>query len=1544
MSQIASPSSQAPIATTVTGSPFHDAIHEFASQFGKKRPPSFLKEFNAGNHIYDTQVQLVMVDMSERKYNTRAKRIINSIIEVMRDYSNILNTLSQADPMPSALIWSSLKTGIDCLGRHKDLQTHMQTHLTRLTDQMQRLSDYRELFGQSSAMQEYLKNSYLNILRFWAKVDEQCNRPSFVQAMRSLASFDLKKLDVILDDMKMDEDNIAKLVPTVQERIRRGEHEDATEERRKALDTISMWIDEQRELHKRVDEEKRTRRKREALQWFRGSSTLNERNYRRQRDGESVLLDDTYSWLMNDHTFEGWMDSYSQQRTIWLKGDPGTGKSVTCSFAVKALRGRVPSAAIAYHYYNFDEQVSSATVYRNLIEQLWDQLYTQKDDVSDSIYNIISSQSDNVLTLYELLRLIISELASTYILIDGLDEECGPDQERWREAKDVLNGLTNLTKDTSSLVKLWCSSQDRRCVHDYLTSFPTVTLDAAKNSVGIATFFEDMMPSLKDSELDPGTKALLLQDLQSRASGNFLWANLMVDSVSDAISPSDLQRRVQEGLPERIEEYYAQKVGRIAGQQRQIVSRILSCIVHAKRPLIVEELCEATGIFSVKWGENLSPGHPLFRERIVELCAPLVKVQELGEASSKNVCTLTHSSVRDFLLKNPEILNGPLSYDTQDAISPEVLAWATLKYLFQPRYKRLLRMNEAKSTFVTADGEDVMDQHLLSYAAKYWDKHLDALEGNDTLFKHVEQFVRSKQFITTIQVQCLFIEGLFSFWISATQPWVGLNLRRTFPHWFSSQHENGKVLSKQYYHAIGEWGSFLNEYASATGRFPGQLDHCLWRTLPPGNFLRNFPSQHKSFNFAERGGCPQVGLCRFWDSVDGACDRLQVFRLEKLDEEQKLVKIVCQTWEMQAGHSPKLRKDQAFSVPTQSLDIYERPLTVNIQGRPIPITSSTDQKFLRIASQIFMASEDGNYQEMTDLPHNDQYFEEVASRERYLAIARRRTITSNEVQSSGLADDVVLDFGKIYATMVDTFASASSTPDQASRESWRAGSSNASPASSRTSLSLMAESTSEDNASVKVEDDLLSSDWSSDSDGWSSESMSARESWSEGSTEPHSDETEDEDQWNDYASDDAELNILDSLSQASAHSLKLSDEEAEHESSESDTEDRPVDQSTIADGSKEDEEASSVHLSSAATSDRSSMGHYASADNSSTASFSSRDFTEDSDSDADANADGGAVALDALLGRGHRSTKASAKHERGQLVIYDTSRSNSQPIFRFDYPCHDVLLDSPPIFHPLKDLVVWPLGGREILFADFRQKTYYTRYLRCSSPRSCHVFIQGRFSVCGTYLHLAALEARLETEENSLSCTLQVSTHRLSAGKTTRSPPRLIHRIAVPLGDATTFSSGRMPYNLTWSAEYIYATASTTQLRVTRVPLFRKRGDKTQQSHVLSCSVFFPVSASERNIRFFPPRPGAKAQNQATVIIGSHSPLPMGGMLIPRHTISPPIGCFVDLEKDNVAWEPIEEKQSQEGDQRQIRMGGQLQAKFEKFDRTDDCDIVPYIF
>ena len=153
---------------------------------------------------------------------------------------------------------------------------------------------------------------------------------------------------------------------------------------------------------------------------------------------------------------------------------------------------------------------------------------------------------------------------------------------------------------------------------------------------------------------------------------------------------------------------------------------MFSFVAFAKRPLRLSELYELICIYSSENPKAIDlrkkPGNI---EKLFNV--PLIELQQDPRAPTNPLCRLPHSTVKDFLLDNPNVLD-------HHPIDPWIIARACLLYLSQDRYAGLLHASqpqaasgdqgEARWFTVGAVQEDIADHQLLTYAAKYWDKRM----------------------------------------------------------------------------------------------------------------------------------------------------------------------------------------------------------------------------------------------------------------------------------------------------------------------------------------------------------------------------------------------------------------------------------------------------------------------------------------------------------------------------------------------------------------------------------------------------------------------------------------------------------------------------------------------------------------------------------------------------------------------------------------------------------------------------------------------------
>lgn len=94
----------------------------------------------------------------------------------------------------------------------------------------------------------------------------------------------------------------------------------------------------------------------------------------------------------------------------------------------------------------------------------------------------------------------------------------------------------------------------------------------------------------------------------------------------------------------------------------------------------------------------------------------------------------------------------------------------------------------------------------------------------------------------------------------------------------------------------------------------------------------------------------------------------------------------------------------------------------------------------------------------------------------------------------------------------------------------------------------------------------------------------------------------------------------------------------------------------------------------------------------------------------------GNLTFDEEEGQATRTRERPARRlsERASMInaslsVYDIRSGQPVRLFHFQQDLPVILYSSPPTLHPSKSLVAWPLGGGDVLFADYLANTYFIR-------------------------------------------------------------------------------------------------------------------------------------------------------------------------------------------------------------------------------------------
>ncbi|KAH7104372.1 hypothetical protein BKA62DRAFT_504918 [Auriculariales sp. MPI-PUGE-AT-0066] len=1542
------------VSSSLKFSTFDRALQEYIDKLPKDKHSKQLKFIELCRDTTGVTPQSIndLIQQEEAKHNISGpvRRLFKRITSALADYSAVIGQLVSAQPLPLAIIWGALKVVVESAARCRNMFEVMKDELQALADQIQRITDYEDLYGDSDAMQRYFFCSYTNMIRFWHRVHKECHRSSISTVGQSLTSASTKKLFGIVNDLKRDVEAIAQEASVCQAKLDNIEYTDAQKERAaasKERDIQSAWREKQSaqnylELCGMI---------RQFLTPWQAESANSSRhflNLQNQHPG-------TCNWLAEDAVFQAWTDTECPVHPILsLSGPLGCGKSVLSSFAIRHVESR---AAVAFYFCQFFQPCDSVhELLRLLALQLFNAYFARKLPVdSDLCHQVLCSTTpDQIQTL---IRELVMNLTPAYFFFDGLDEAQGPSQTH---VAVVLDVLIRLCDEFPGRLRLWCTRRRQMravdCYHTCVRPRPHFALEISNHTAAdVVRFIQSKFETIRDrfgaaaadglSEQDQELVAVAENYLVSRAQGNFLWAKLMVqdfdgeDRIEDVF---ELLRRVVGNQPKELSGIYKSKFCRIKPDDRKVAAKVIAIIAFARRQLCVKEIRDALLQVTTR-GKKSASDSDLLKLSITTFLSKytaLIEVdQETSEPGPDSFCRLAHSSVLEFLLENRTVLGEERALQ----ITSYTIADACLVYLARPIYSQLLQkhvQDDGSPMWVDSTDRPMNDHYFAQYSAKYWSRHLEEVEPEKALQTRVASFVESTNFETCIQMQMLWVQGKFDLYSVCGR----LCLLRIFPSWFIRPPNPGRKWSavskhwENYRTLLHDWRGLLScggchdrEVECKHVDHRGEIDRLWWAALGPDHIFSHFHSRYTSFRLIDKA--QHTTKFDKDERYEALCWKKQCFTTLRLSQwnwtTHKLI-FVCQHWSRgDSSVVPSLEMTQVIETneAVTNWRLYTKHSvedSFNLVARPTMF--SEDGGLLRIGAQVFSLTDDGRYQPLflgepgSSFP---SYFEEFSRRDGFISIASRAHTAAEELQMQyreleGIGADL---------SRLESFA-----------------------------YSQTGQPVGEDSDDEGEDDEERAFNALSDSESDNDADDEGYESWSEGST--------------DYGDNDNRIESeLDDV---------LSDESASNTESEQEVEDdiQSTHASEVGHPAGNDEDANSDSSEDPPPLPPSAfIDHIA--------------RNSDDEDVLDGSKLTGGLLGDFQHGRptlSWRNAQQSKNEPQMMLSIFDNSiKSPAKRIFQFSHPLPFMLYASPPAFHPHQPLLAWPLGAGDVLFVDFVAKTYFMRKIRSSAPRTRAVAVKLHFSACGRYLHVASLEAQTNSniqkrkvksfEKHSpadsqdlpeLQLNLLLLTCRLSLHKTTRCPPVLVHRVKISVGTCKKLSVSRLPITFTWTEQDLYVTHSTPHLRVLRLALFHDANDSVQGHNVLvpRNRTFLPDTAAKRDVYFLPGSNGEETPGSgsrpAVVVVGAETragdialidkPFEVGFTTAAevadsvsdgvgaRGFLAPPVGCFL-TEEDLGGWmRADEEVPVQKG-----RGVGKFDPRKEKFDPVEDCDVEPYL-
>ena len=422
------------------------------------------------------------------------------------------------------------------------------------------------------------------------------------------------------------------------------------EESRKSLDDILSKIQKlvsiarsQRDILERTEQRLSDAEDRHCKDTLQSTDPTLDKS--RIQDEKGGLLRDSYCWVLDNAGFRTWRDTRWEGELLWIKGDPGKGKTMLlCGIIDELSKMDMHDTNISFFFCQAaNSRINNATaVLRGLIYMLVQQQPSLITHVRDG-----SFEGENA--WFALLRafnkiLEDPELRNTYLIIDALDE-CTAD----------LSRLLDLLVQKSSAcprIKWIVSSRNWPSIEKDLDSTTQTELCLELNegtlSAAVDSFIRYKINKLAEkNKYSSEVRDAVQNHLVLNSSGTFLWVALVCQELTN-VSRRNVRKKL-ENFPAGLDQLYKRMLEQIsASDDAELCKSLLSVITTVYRPITLDELASCMDL-----PEDVTDDYEALVE-VIGLCGSFLALR--GRS-----IFLIHQSAKDFLQKGfDEVFHGEL--------------------------------------------------------------------------------------------------------------------------------------------------------------------------------------------------------------------------------------------------------------------------------------------------------------------------------------------------------------------------------------------------------------------------------------------------------------------------------------------------------------------------------------------------------------------------------------------------------------------------------------------------------------------------------------------------------------------------------------------------------------------------------------------------------------------------------------------------------------------------------------------------------------------
>jgi hypothetical protein len=363
---------------------------------------------------------------------------------------------------------------------------------------------------------------------------------------------------------------------------------------------------------------------------------------KRIQETKGGLLAGSYRWVLDNSTFRQWQQN-PHRRLLWVKGDPGKGKTMLLCGIIHELQSSLPESALLAYFFcqATDSRINNATaVLRGLLYMLVSQQLSLVSHVRkkhDHAGKALFEDANAWIALAEIFSDVLRDpqLRPTYLVIDALDE-CVTN------LPELLHFITKQSA-TSSSVQWILSSRNWPEIEQQLEQTGnrinlSLELNAESVSVAISVFIDHKVTQLaQQKKYDQTTQDAVLKQLTLNSEGTFLWVALVCEDLKKTAKRHVL--KALDSFPSGMDALCERMLQQVnMSDDAEICKHVLALTALLYRPVTLKEL-----VVLAEPLEDIADEAEVWE--IIGLCGSFLCLRE-------DAVYFVHQSAQDFLFTN----------------------------------------------------------------------------------------------------------------------------------------------------------------------------------------------------------------------------------------------------------------------------------------------------------------------------------------------------------------------------------------------------------------------------------------------------------------------------------------------------------------------------------------------------------------------------------------------------------------------------------------------------------------------------------------------------------------------------------------------------------------------------------------------------------------------------------------------------------------------------------------------------------------------------